>query len=88
MVMLIDPDTGDEYEETEEDILATDRYYARMAKKRLEEGLPEFKYGRGADGHSYRYNVVGKYPDGTLRTTSFDSVHLDNCPCRYPERWY
>lgn len=53
------------------------------------EGLPETIRSTGADGHAYIYRVIGTYPDGSLRTSSWDAEHDDdNCACGNPEEWY
>lgn len=88
MVVQIDTDTGEEYEETEEEILAMDRYKAKMAEKRIKEDLPDFSTGFGVDGHKYDYPVIGRNSDGSYKTTSFDAIHCDDCPCGDPEKWY
>lgn len=88
MVKLIDPDDGEEYEETMEDILSRERYYSRLVQAQQDNNLPQYKYGQAVDGHSYRYNVIGRYSDGSLRTSQFDAVHLDDCGCKDPESWY
>lgn len=89
MVMHIDPDTGEEYEITAEEVLSLDNYYARLAKKQEEENLPAFATAKAVDGHTYQYRVIGKNPDGSLKTSQWDSIHLDeSCACSDPERWY
>ena len=72
----------------EERAFDTDDRYAREQALELADDLPPYTYGTGIDGHRYRYNVIGRYANGTLQTSSWDAQHDDGCLCADPEAWY
>lgn len=46
-----------------------------------ENVLPAYKIGQAANGHRFSWPVVGRYEDGTLRTTTQGMIHQDDCRC-------
>jgi hypothetical protein len=59
-----------------------------MENNESAQALPATIDGTGGDGHRYRYRVIGTWSDGSIKTSSWDAQHLDDCSCSNPDEWY